>query len=175
MQVKTLLTVKEFRTRFAKTVSPEYAAGVHTTADGMWISGKSTKTDFYMQVTKPGAASLLVPQVHGKILRTEDGCNVSWKIRRSKGAYIALGISAALSMAVAFPLAYTAVSALQAAWFSDPRFWGLGISFALITVAALAGAALALCLLFCTTKRKRAQLHAEMLRIIGEENLVTEE
>ena len=174
MQVKTSLTVKEFRTHFIKNVSPEYASGVHTTADGLWISGQSTNTDFVMQITKPSVASPLAPQARGKITRTEAGCDLKWSVRRPTPTYVALVICVVLSAFVLIPLGFVAFNAIYTALVSNPSLWGMGITFGVLSLLTVTGLVLSLRLLLHVSKRKKERLTRELLRIIGEENLITE-
>ena len=172
MQLKTDLSVKEFRTRFAHQVSPEYAAGIHSTDEGMWISGKTTKTDFIFQITRPAASSLLDPQAIGKMTPTDDGCNVSWKIRRPRGAMIALGVSSLLAAAAMVPTGLMTYLAAVTAWVKEPALWGQVVFFTAITLACLVGLIFSLRILFYIPKKKRERLDHTVRQIIGEEHII---
>lgn len=172
MQLKTNLSVKEFRTRFAHHVSPEYAAGIHTTDEGMWISGKTTKTDFTFQITRPAASSLLDPQAIGKMTRTDDGCDVSWKIRRPRGAMLALGLSSLLATAAILPMGWMSYLTAMTAWVKEPALWGQAIFFIALTLGCLVGLILSLRILFYIPKKKRERLHNAVRQIVGEEHIL---
>lgn len=173
MQLKTTLSIMEFRDRFAHKTAPEWAVGSHVTKEGLFPSGKTDRKSFRLKIGKANVNPLL-PMAFGTLTKTDAGCDVSWKVRRSTGGYgLLVGVGIVAGVLLYF-FGMLSAAAVQIAVTSNPElaFNAVSLSLFALVLAAVFVACMAMALFI--SRKAKARLEAHLREIIGEENIVSE-
>lgn len=171
MQLKTNLTVSEFRDRFSHKTSPEWAIGSQVTAEGRFPSGRLEKGGFVLRISK-AAVHPLTPEAKGTVAAGEGGCTLSWKVRRRPAGIAMLLVAAAIAAVAIYCFGPVAVAALIVSVKHDPSLWGSALTLGGISLAMLALGVWSVLLCFWVSRKTRSRLESHLRRVVGNEHIV---
>lgn len=170
MQLKTTLSVKEFRDRFSHKTSPEWAIGSQVTPEGRFPSGRLEKGGFVLRISK-AAVHPLTPEAKGTVTAEDGGCTLSWKVRRRAAGMVLLLVMAAIAAVVAYCFGPVSVMALIVSVEQDPSMWGSALILSGISLAMLALGVWSVLLCFWVPRKTQARLEAHLRRVVGDEHI----
>lgn len=173
MQLKTTLSVMEFRDRFAHKTAPEWAVGSHVTKEGLFPSGKTDRKSFTLKIGKANVNPLL-PMAFGTLTKTDAGCDVSWKVRRSTGGYGLLTAVGIVAGVLLYFFGLLSVAAVQVAATTNPELLFNAVSLAFFALVLAAIFVTCLTMAVYIPRKAKARLEEHLREVVGEENIVSE-
>lgn len=171
MQLKTNLSVKDFRDRFSHKTSPEWAIGSQVTPDGRFPSGRTDRQGFVLRISK-ASVNAFTPEARGRIIETDEGCTLDWKVRRRPAGVVALLIAVAIAAVAVYCFGPVSVAALIVTLKGESALWGSALILGGLSLLVTAIGVGSLVMVFYVPRKTKDRPTAHLRRVVGKANIL---